>query len=82
MLDFDRALKLIGVIGGLFVAFLWSGGIWEYRLDKNTMRINKITGTVHALDFDSEQRRYFWNDITNYQPINIQAEEISAPVTE
>jgi len=46
----EYILKLIAVIGALFVAFLWSGGIWEHRVvgDEN-VRINKITGTMYKL---------------------------------
>lgn len=45
--DFDKALKLFIVVGALFVAFLWSGGVWEVKgIGDNLVRTNKITGAV------------------------------------
>lgn len=46
----EYILKLIAVIGALFVAYLWSGGVWSYD---NGKRYNKITGTIEYL-YDGE----------------------------
>lgn len=56
----EYVLKLIAVIGGLFVAYLWSGGVWEIKaVDDNLIRMNKITGTTY---FAYERQ---WNNIEN-----------------
>ena len=61
MSNFDKILKIVTVLGGLFVAFLWSGGVWEYE-EGTKERINKITGSVSVIEFNNDDRKYYWRD--------------------
>lgn len=46
----EFTLKLIAILGALFIGYLWSGGVWSY--DGGT-RYNKITGNTEYL-YDRE----------------------------
>ncbi|MFH0710152.1 MAG: hypothetical protein V2A75_08100 [Pseudomonadota bacterium] len=38
------------MIGALFIGYLWSDGVWEYREVGNyPFRMNKITGTTQYI---------------------------------
>jgi hypothetical protein len=55
----EYVLKLIAVIGALFVAFLWSGGVWGYSSVQGNLRHNKITGTTQYMEYTSDG----WKDV-------------------
>jgi len=62
-------IQLIAVIGTLFIAFLWSGGVYEHKkIGDQQVRINKITDTVEYLRFDAATNSYTWHDITKTIP--------------
>ena len=45
----EDVLVPVMVVGMLFVAFLWSGGFWEYKeIGNYPFRMNKITGEVQV----------------------------------
>lgn len=79
----EYILKLFAVIGALIVGYLISGGIYAYMaMGSNTVRINKITGSVEAIDFNTSSRTYQWVDISTPQSIKkdpIPMEEAAAP---
>lgn len=49
----EYILKVVAVIGVLFIGYLWSGGIWEYS-DREPLRHNKITGATQYMEYTSD----------------------------
>lgn len=50
-------LKVAALIVTLFIGYLWSGGVWEYRhKDRFMFKSNKLTGTTYVL-YESEWKR-------------------------
>lgn len=53
----ELALKAVALIGTLFIGYLWSGGMWEYRHNNRfVFKSNKLTGTSYVL-YESEWKR-------------------------
>lgn len=62
-------LKIIAVAIALFIAYLWSGGVWNYHPSDKMQRVHKITGEVNVLEFDPKHRVYFWRNAMEHVPM-------------
>jgi hypothetical protein len=82
-MDKNFALKLIGLVGILFLGYLWIGGIYTYgEMGSQKVRTNKVTGTIEYLGFDLATNAYVWRNITETIPTEDYVhEEESAPVS-
>lgn len=64
-------LKAVVVIAALFIAYMWSGGIYVYHFSKDggSIRVNKITNKAYLLTFDEEKRVHYWLDADSVEPV-------------